>query len=128
MKGFMKFLMIFVPFVALMVAWLSYGERGFLQLYRMEQERQVSLEKIRTLERQNQRLLEEINRLRTDKAYIESVARRELGLVKENEVIYKFKKKEKDLPEEDKGKETPSGSPDPGRIPEEKGSGNGKSK
>jgi len=126
MKGFVKFLIIFVPFMALIVAWLSYGERGFVQLSRMEEERQSSLEKIRVLERENQRLMEEIERLRTDKDYIESVARRELGLVKENEVIYKFSKKEGDLPEAEKGKETPSGPLDPREIPEEKGSGDGK--
>lgn len=88
-KGVLKFSFITLLFLALVVAWLGFGERGFIHLYRMEKERQAYLTKIRNLEKQNQQLLEQINQLRTDKDYLESVARRELGLVKENEIIYK---------------------------------------
>ena len=56
----------------------------------MEKERQTYLEKIRKLEKVNQELLEQINMLRNDKEYIESVVKRELGLIKENEIIYRF--------------------------------------
>jgi cell division protein FtsB len=94
-KDILKFLLILIPFFALMVAWLGFGERGFVHLYRMEKERQEYVEKIQSLESENQRLLEEINRLRTDQEYIESVARRELGLIKDNEIIYRFNKKQK---------------------------------
>jgi cell division protein FtsB len=79
-------------FMALMVAWLGFGERGFIHLYRKDKERQAYVEKIRKLEEDNQELLEEIRRLRSDKSYIESMGRRELGLVKEGEVLYRFKK------------------------------------
>jgi cell division protein FtsB len=79
-------------FMALMVAWLGFGERGFIHLYRKDKERQAYVEKIRKLEEDNQELLEEIRRLRCDKSYIESMGRRELGLVKEGEVLYRFKK------------------------------------
>ena len=56
----------------------------------MEKERQAYLARIRHLEKQNEQLLEQIDQLRTDKDYIESVARRELGVVKDNEIIYKI--------------------------------------
>lgn len=52
------------------------------------------MDKIRRLAGENQDLLEEIDRLRTDMKYVESVARRQLNLIKENEVIYRFEKKE----------------------------------
>jgi cell division protein FtsB len=78
------------------VAWLAFGERGFLHLYNAEMERQVYIDRIRRLAAENRALLEEINRLRTDIEYAESVARRELSLIKENEVIYRFKKKRPD--------------------------------
>ena len=52
------------------------------------------MDKIRRLAEENQDLLEEIDRLRTDMKYVESVARRQLNLIKENEVIYRFEKKE----------------------------------
>ena len=79
-------------FMALMVAWLGFGERGFIHLHRKDKERQAYVEKIRKLEEDNQELIEEIRRLRSDKSYVESMGRRELGLVKEGEVLYRFKK------------------------------------
>ena len=102
----MKFSFIALLFLGLIVAWLGFGERGFIQLYGLEQKRQAHVERISKLEEENQRLLEEINRLRNDRKYIESVARRELGLIKENETLYRFtQKKENDrLTEAGKGK------------------------
>jgi cell division protein FtsB len=73
--------------------WLAFGDSGFLNLYRIERERQNYQEKIRRLNKENRFLLEEIIRLRTDTQYLESIARRELNLVKENEVMYRFKAK-----------------------------------
>ncbi len=89
-KGFFKFSFFALLFLGLIVSWLGFGERGFIHLYRMEQERQVHLEKIHDLESENKRLLEEIKRLQSDKEYIESTARRELGVIKENETLYRF--------------------------------------
>ncbi len=89
-KGFWKFSFIALLFLALMAAWLGFGERGFIHLYRMEKDRQAHIERIQKLEKENQILLEEINRLQTDKEYLESVARMELGLLKDNEVLYRF--------------------------------------
>lgn len=93
-RGLLKFSLITLLFLALMVVWLGFGERGFIHLYRMEKERQAHLERIHKLEAENQRLMDEINRLRSDKQYIESLARRELGLVKENELLYRFERRE----------------------------------
>jgi len=89
-KGFLKFSFITLLFLALIVAWLGFGERGFIHLYKMEKERQAYLARIRHLEKQNQQLLEQIDQLRTDKDYLESMARRELGFVKDNEIIFKI--------------------------------------
>ena len=93
-KSLLKFTFITLLFLALMAAWLGFGERGFIHLYRMEKDRRAHVERIRNLEKENQALLEEINRLRTDKEYLESVARTELGLVKDNEVLYRFNSQE----------------------------------
>jgi cell division protein FtsB len=81
-------------FLALMVAWLGFGERGFIHLYRMDKERRAYAVKIQKLEQENQELLEEIHRLRSDRNYIEALGRKELGLVKEGEILYRFKKEE----------------------------------
>jgi cell division protein FtsB len=50
------------------------------------------------MEEENQRLKEEVRRLQYEKRYIEEIARKELGMVKEGEIIYQF-----DLPEDKKG-------------------------
>jgi cell division protein FtsB len=89
-KEFIKIFCLILLFLVLIVAWLAFGDRGFIHLYQMEKERQAYAERIRALEKENQSLLEQIERLRSDKAYIESEARKELGLLRENEVIYRF--------------------------------------
>ncbi|MBN1847422.1 MAG: septum formation initiator family protein [Deltaproteobacteria bacterium] len=103
-KKFLKFFFIAIVFLGLIITWLGFGDRGFYHLYRMEQERRAFLEKIRRLEAANQSLLEQIERLQKDKEYIESVARRELNLVKKDEIIYRFEQDQKDQNQEAKQK------------------------
>jgi cell division protein FtsB len=90
-KDVFKFSAFALLFLSLMALWLGFGERGFIHLYRMDKERQEYVEKIEKLEQEKRELLKEINRLLTDKGYIESQGRRELGLVREGEVLYRFK-------------------------------------
>ncbi|MBN1904987.1 MAG: septum formation initiator family protein [Deltaproteobacteria bacterium] len=77
------------------MSWLAFGDRGIRWVYTMEKERQEYLERIKKLEATNEELRVEIERLKYDREYIETAARRELGLLKENEVIYKFNEEEK---------------------------------
>jgi len=49
------------------------------------------------MEEENRNLREEVRRLQHEKRYIEEIARKELGMVKEGEVIYQF-----DLPDDKK--------------------------
>ena len=86
----MTFIFFTLLFLGLIIAWLGFGERGFKYLYGKEKERQAYLKRIHKLEKENQELLEEINRLHTDKEYLESVARKELGLIKDDEILYRF--------------------------------------
>ncbi len=85
--------MIVVCILISFVAWLAIGERGLIKLYRTEMERQAYIERIKQLTEENQALLNEINRLRTDMKYIESVARKNFNMIKSNEVIYRFDQK-----------------------------------
>jgi cell division protein FtsB len=104
-KGLLKFFFFIFIFLGLVVAWLGFGQRGFIHLYRMNNEREARLERIKKLERENKDLLEEIERLRKDKEYVESLARRELGLVKEGEILYRFsKQKESAAAQENKSR------------------------
>jgi cell division protein FtsB len=77
------------------VAWLGFGEQGLIHLYHTEIERQAYIERIRQLTEENQALLDEINRLRTDMKYVEDVARKHFNMIKEDEVIYRFGEEKK---------------------------------
>lgn len=84
-----------IPFIVLLLAalsgaWLWFGQGGFVRLVRSEAERQAYIERIHRLAAENQALFNEVHLLRTDMQYLESVARRNLNLIKENEVVYRF--------------------------------------
>jgi cell division protein FtsB len=100
-KNILKFSLLALTFLGLVVAWLGFGERGFIHLYRMDRERQTYLDKINKLERENRELLDEIKRLHSDRDYVESLGRREMGLVKDDELMYRFgTKKDKEKPKQ----------------------------
>ncbi|NIS60937.1 MAG: septum formation initiator family protein, partial [Proteobacteria bacterium] len=61
-----------------------------LQVYRLRGELE-EIERVNAeLRTENDKLRAEIDNLRTNKKYIEELARRELGLVKKGEIIYQF--------------------------------------
>lgn len=91
-RSFIKFLIISGLFLGLVIAWLGFGERGFFNLMKMEKDRQAYMERIEQLKNENQALLAEIERLRTDEQYLEAIARKELGLIKNDETLYRFEK------------------------------------
>jgi len=67
-----------------------FGEKGIFNLLRLRKEVVRIKEKNLQLEEENQKLKEEVKRLHNDKRYIEEIARKELGMVKEGEIIYRF--------------------------------------
>ena len=93
-RKFWKFALLILCFLAPLLAWLGFGDHGLIHLYHKEMERQARVETIRQLAEENQSMLEEVRRLRTDMEYIESVARKELNLIKQNEIVYRFDKKD----------------------------------
>jgi len=95
-SGLLKFALLSLLFLGLVIGWLGFGERGFIHLYRMEKERLEYLARINRLEQENEKLLEEIGRLRgQDSDYIESLVRKELGLIREDETLYRFRREER---------------------------------
>ncbi len=66
------------------------GEKGIFSLFHLQKEVARIKEKNVKLEEENQKLREEVKRLQTDRRYIEEIARKELGMIKEGEIIYQF--------------------------------------
>ncbi len=66
------------------------GEQGIAHLLRLRGERRALGQTAFALMERNARLRDEIRRLRTDDFYLEGLARRQLGLVRPNEFVYRF--------------------------------------
>ncbi len=67
------------------------GERGLHDLSKMKKERDILVEKNEKIDQENRLLYKKIVRLKDDPDFIEDVAREELGMIGEDEIIYKLK-------------------------------------
>ncbi|MGZ3591610.1 MAG: FtsB family cell division protein [Thermodesulfobacteriota bacterium] len=86
-----KRVLLFVLLLLLILGIFTFfGEKGIFNLLRIQKEVAGIKEKNVKLEEENQKLREEVKRLQTDRRYIEEIARKELGMVKEGEIIYQF--------------------------------------
>lgn len=103
-KNYIAPILILSLVAVLLFAWLTFGRHGLIDLYKMQEEKERYLSIIKDLKEKNMLLANEIRRLRGDPKYLESVARKELGLVKDNEIIYRFKSGQKAKKENDNTK------------------------
>ena len=65
------------------------SEHGLADLRSLKKERDRLVEENKKLARENQAISVEIDRLKHDPLYIESIARQELGMIGEDEIILK---------------------------------------
>ena len=99
-----KRILLFTISLFLILGFLTFfGDKGILHLIRLQKELARIKGMNTKMEKENRNLKEEVRRLQHEKRYIEEIARKELGMVKEGEIIYQF-----DLPndkkEDSKGK------------------------
>ena len=83
-----------------MLLFIVFNEDGLADLRLLKHERDQLLQKNAQLEQENLSLYRQIDRLKNDLKFIESVARQELGMVGKDEVVFKLKKPEKDKKDE----------------------------
>jgi len=74
-----------------LLLFIIFGDNGLVDLDLLERERDGLIEKNDRITMNNLSLYREIDRLEHDSGYIEDVVRRELGLIAEDEVIFKLK-------------------------------------
>ncbi len=72
-----------------LLLFIIFGEHGLIDLNTLKAQKVQLVEKNEQLARKNISLSVEIDRLKHDPHYIENVARQELGMVGENELILK---------------------------------------
>jgi len=86
-KKILLFLAILMLFNLILV--VIFSDNGLVDLIMLKKEKERSAEKNREVIRENLSLYREIERLKHDPEFIESVARKELGVVRKDEVILK---------------------------------------
>jgi cell division protein FtsB len=88
-------ILLLVVLLSLITYQTIFGDKGLLHLNQLEEELN-SIKKINNNHRlENKLLREEIDLLKYNNLYIEEKARKELGLIKNKEIIYHIKKKNK---------------------------------
>ncbi|MFQ5850195.1 MAG: septum formation initiator family protein [Candidatus Binatia bacterium] len=68
----------------------TFGDRGLLHLWRLSKAKGRLDRKNLRLQRENEILRKRIDRLRHDYRYLEKIAREDLGLVQQGEIVYRF--------------------------------------
>ena len=84
---------IFISFAVVLLFsllfFIIFSEHGLVDLNTLKKERDQVVEKNELLSYENLTLSDEIGRLQSDPKYIESIARQELGMVGQDELILK---------------------------------------
>lgn len=72
-----------------------FGDKGLLRIYELRQDKAKIDTRLAESRDENEKLKREILALKTDRRYLESIARKDFGLVRGNEVIYQFPQEKK---------------------------------
>lgn len=67
-----------------------FGDRGLLRINHLHRDLDDMQKHLSELKDENDKLKREIAALQSDRRYLESIARRDFGLVRGNEVVYQF--------------------------------------
>lgn len=95
----MKKRMYFIPagFILIFLSFTVFGERGLLRIYHLNREKDDLQERTALVKLENDQLKREIEALKTDRRYLESLARKDFGFVRKNEIIYQFPTKQQEV-------------------------------
>jgi len=85
-----RILLFIVGFLLILGLLAFFGDKGIFHMLHLQKELAKVQEVNRQIEMENEKLKEEVRRLKVEKRVIEEIARKELGMVKEGEVIYQF--------------------------------------
>ena len=85
-----RLLVLAIGFLLILGLLTFFGEKGIFHLLRLKRELARIQETNQQIGVENERLKEEVRRLKNEKGYLEEIARKELGMVKEGEIIYQF--------------------------------------
>jgi len=72
-----------------LLLFIMFSDSGLADLFKLKSEKDRLLQENARLKRENLIMYRTIDRLKNDPEYIESIARKELGMIQEGEVILK---------------------------------------
>ncbi len=72
-----------------LLVFIMFSDSGLADLFKLKSEKDRLLQENARLKRENLTMYRMIERLKNDPEYIESIARKELGMIKKGEVILK---------------------------------------
>ena len=79
-------------FIVAGILWLIFAPGwGFLHYHRLQNQIETLARENKILEERNADLSKEIELLQTDDTYLEELARKKYGMLKENEMVYEYK-------------------------------------
>ena len=118
--------------IAIFILYFTvFGERGLLRIDHLHRDRDEMQKRLLELKGENDKLKREITALQSDRRYLESLARRDFGFVRSNEVIYQFPSQDKSAGSPDKpaaaqekpaaGQETPAAGQEKHAAGQDKG-------
>lgn len=81
--------------IAFILYFTVCGERGLLSIYHLKKEQHEVQRRLEAIKNENMQLVREVDALKNDRRYLESIARRDFGMVRKNEVIYQFPPQQK---------------------------------
>lgn len=79
--------------IVLIMGFALFGDRGVVHMFQLGNHKAALLKELDSVKQKNSALGEEIDALRSDRGYIEQVARTELGMVREDELVFQFASK-----------------------------------
>lgn len=81
--------------IAFILFFTVFGDKGLLRIYELKQDKNKIDARLAENRNDNEKLKLEIVALKSDRRYLESIARKDFGLVRNNEVIYQFQQAKK---------------------------------
>ncbi len=76
--------------IAFILFFTVFGDKGLLRIFELRQDMARVQARLGGTRAENEKLKREIVALKGDHRYVESIARKDFGLVRGNEVIYQF--------------------------------------
>lgn len=84
--------------VAVMFVFALFGDRGILHIFKLKRQQGDLQQQLAHVEVVNTGLRKEITSLSADRRHLERLARSQLGMVREDEVVYQFASKTRPAP------------------------------